>query len=159
MKYLPIYLTADSKMTAKPYSRTFKNLKLGKRIGKWISTKVHNSRSQNPIKHPYILHSQVPQEVDHGRYLRLEINHDLSWSTHIENVTIKANRTLGFIRRNICTKHKGIRETAYNTLVRPQVKYASPVWSLYTQANINKVEKYKEEQQDGSLMTTPHIVV
>ena len=44
---------------------------------------------------------------------------------------------LVFIRRNIPTKHQGIRQTAYSTLVRPPV---SPVWSPYTQANINKVE-------------------
>ena len=47
---------------------------------------------------------------------------------------------LGFVRRNIPTKYQGIRQTAYNTLVRPQLEYAFPVWSLYTQANINKVE-------------------
>ena len=34
--------------------------------------------------------------------------------------------------------------TAYNTLVRPQVEYASPVWSPYTQSSINKVEKIQK---------------
>ena len=55
-------------------------------------------------------------------------------------MTVKANRTLGFIRRKIRTKHKGIRETAYNTLVRP-VEYASPEWSPYTQTSVTKVEQ------------------
>ena len=98
-------------------------------------------RSRNSIKHPYSLHGQVLQEIDHAKYFGLDISRDLSWNNHIQNVTVKANRTLGFIRRNICTKHAGIRETAYTTLVRPQVEYASPVWSPYTQTNINKVEK------------------
>ena len=53
-------------------------------------------------------------------------------------MTVKANRTLGFIRRNLQTKHEGIRETAYNTLVRTQVENASSVWRPYTQ--IKKVE-------------------
>ena len=81
-----------------------------------------------------------PQAVDHAKYLGLEISSDLTWNTHIQNVTTKAYRTLGFIRRNIGTKRQGIQETAYNTLVRPQVEYASPVWSPYTQSNINKAE-------------------
>ena len=44
------------------------------------------------------------------------------------------------VRRNIQTKHKGIRQAAYTTIVRPQLEYAFPVWSPYTQTNINKIE-------------------
>ena len=49
-------------------------------------------------------------------------------------------RTLDFVRRNIQTKHQGIRQTAYKTLVWPFLEYASRLWSPYTQANIKKVE-------------------
>ena len=55
-------------------------------------------------------------------------------------MTTKANKTLGNLRRNIHTKHKCIRQTAYQTLVRPQVGYASLVWSPYTDKNINKIQ-------------------
>ena len=41
-------------------------------------------------------------------------------------MTTKANKTLDYLRRNIRTKHKGIRQTAYQTLVRSQVEYAPP---------------------------------
>ena len=86
------------------------------------------------------MHGQVLEAVDHAKYLGLEISHDLNWNTHIQNVTTKDNSTQGFVCRNIQTKHQGIRQTAYTTLVRPQLEYASPVWSTYTQPNINKVE-------------------
>ena len=66
-------LTVDSK----PYSRTSKNLKLGKRIGKCISAQVNvksfTSRVKKSNKAPYILHGQDLQEVDRAKYLGLDI--------------------------------------------------------------------------------------
>ena len=42
----------------------------------------------------------------------------------------KANRTLGFLRRNLfsCSKNEDVKETAYKTLVRPILEYGSTVW-------------------------------
>ena len=34
-------------------------------------------------------------------YLGVTITNDLKWNTHISNVCTKANRTLGFLRRNL----------------------------------------------------------
>ena len=45
--------------------------------------------------------------------------------------TGNANRTLGYIRRNVKLKKKSER-TAYNTLVRAQLEYATPIWDPYT---------------------------
>ena len=98
------------------------------------------TRVRNPLQTLYFLHGQVLEATDHATYLGLEIGHDLNWNQNIQNVTTKANRTLGFIRSNIQTKHKGIHRAAFNTIVRPQGGYASPVWSPYTQTNINKIE-------------------
>ena len=63
-------------------------------------------------------------------------------SGHLVNYEImkKANRTLGFVKRNIKTKNQSVKELAYKTIVRPQVEYASTVWSLFTKQNIQKVE-------------------
>ena len=44
------------------------------------------------------------------------------------------------LKSSIKTKHPGIREEAYKTIVRPQVEYASSVWSPYTKKDIHKVE-------------------
>ena len=101
---------------------------------------MHISRAQNPIQTQYVIHGQVLEAVDHAKYLGLEISHDLKWNHHVQNVNTKANRTLGYIRRNIRTKHKGIRQTAYQTLVRPQLEYASPVWSPLTDTNVSLIE-------------------
>ena len=101
---------------------------------------LHIIRAGNPLQTQCVLHGQVLEAVDHAKYLGLEIGNDPNWNQHIQNVTTKAKRTLGFIRRNIQTKHKGIRQAAFNTIVKPQVEYASSVWNPYTQTNINKIE-------------------
>ena len=53
---------------------------------------------------------------------------NLKWNTHVSNVCTKANRTLGFLRRNLSSCPQDVKETAYKGLVRPIMEYASPVW-------------------------------
>ena len=71
----------------------------------------------------------------------LDTPYYLSWNTHINNTTSNANKTLVFVKRNVITKNKDTKTMACNTLVRPQVEYASSVWSPYTKENINKIDK------------------
>ena len=88
--------TVDSKNDGKPLQQDLQNLNIGKRIGKCISTQInvksftyHGQEIQLNTLH----HSRpILQEVDHTKYLRLEISPDLSWNIHIQNVTVKANR-------------------------------------------------------------------
>ena len=102
---------------------------------------IHITRSKSPIKSRYFMHNQKLESVDAAKYLGVTISKDLSWNTHINNITSTANKTLGFVKRNVVTKNKDIKTMAYNSLVRPQVEYASVVWSPYTKDNINKIEK------------------
>ena len=101
---------------------------------------LHISKSRHPAQHIYMLYGQVLEAMDHAKYLGVDISKDLSWNTHINRISINANRTLGFLKRNINTKNTAIRTAAYQTLVRPQVEYASTVWSPSTQTYINKIE-------------------
>ena len=38
-------------------------------------------------------------------------------------------------------KKQKVRETAYNTLVRPQLEYAAPIWDPYTKEKTLQLEK------------------
>ena len=96
---------------------------------------LHISRSRRPIKHnSYTMHGQVlgSINIDHARYLGVDISSDLNFNHHINRVTANASKSLGFLKRNIKTKHPGIHEAAYKTTVRPQVEYVSSVWSPCT---------------------------
>ena len=72
--------------------------------------------------------------------LGVDISSNLKWNTYVNRITAKANRSLGFIRRNVKTKSAQIREMAYQSLVRPQLEYASAVWDPHTDELTNKVE-------------------
>ena len=102
---------------------------------------LHITRSKKPVMSGYFMRNQKLESVDAAKYLGVSISKDLSLNTHISNITTSANRTLGFVRRNVLTKNKDIKTMAYNSLVRPQLKYASAVWSPYTKENKIKIEK------------------
>ena len=102
---------------------------------------VRVTASRRPINTLYYLHGQVLEAVTSARYLGIDISSGLSWNSHIDRITGIANNTLGFLKRNIKTKLSEVRETAYNTLVRPKLEYASPIWDPHTKDKISQIEK------------------
>ena len=49
----------------------------------------------------YTLEGTDLDNVESIKYLGVAITSDLRWNTHVSNVCTKANRTLGFLRRNL----------------------------------------------------------
>ena len=101
---------------------------------------IHITRSRTPVPSQYLLHGQVLESVAGSKYLGVEISSNLSFNSHIHNITTSASRSLGFLKRNIRSKNPELREMAYKTLVRPLVEYSSSVWSPYTKSNIARLE-------------------
>ena len=75
-----------------------------------------------------------------SKYLGVTTASDLRWNKHIDIITSKANRTLGFLKRNLKINSTALKSTAYKTLIRPSLEYACTVWDPYTQRNIYKLE-------------------
>ena len=88
---------------------------------------LHITRLKHPLNTQYSINGQVLKATDTAKYLGVSIAKDLSWNDHISSITAKANRTLGFVKRNVRTNNGKVKKLAYKTLVRPQVEYASPV--------------------------------
>ena len=85
---------------------------------------IHVTRAKTPVPSEYLLHDQILESVGGSKYLGVEISSNLTFNNHIQKTCTSANRSLGFIKRNIRTKSPAIREIAYKTLVRPLVEYS-----------------------------------
>ena len=59
-----------------------------------------------------------------GKFLDLSRS-NISWNSLIERDVSNANRSLGYIHLNIKNKNQEVRDSAYNTLVRPQLEWDS----------------------------------
>ena len=59
------------------------------------------TRKKNPILHQYSMNGQQIEAVRRHPYLGVKVTHNLNWSNHIHKITTKANRSLGFVKRNI----------------------------------------------------------
>ena len=88
------------------------------------------------IQTSYNIHGQTLNKTSKAKYLGVT----LSWNSHIDTVTKKANQTTAFLRRNLLSCPKDVKANCYKSIARPQLEYASTVWDPVTKSNIAKVE-------------------
>ena len=85
-------------------------------------------RGTNPILADYELHGQILEIVQSAGYMGLTIQSDGRWTEltdeHIEAITLKGNRLLGFLKSNLT-----IKEQTYKMHLRPCLEYACTVWN------------------------------
>ena len=97
-------------------------------------------RHKTPFQTKYHLcHGCVLESVPSAKYLWVTFAENLKLAEHINGIANKANQTLGFLKRNIQIHNRDLKSTAYKTLVRPQLEYASTVWSPHTDQVTNKL--------------------
>ena len=98
------------------------------------------TNKKQPSSFLYSLGGCVLSKVSSTTYLGVTFREDLQWESHITGITAKANRTLGFLRRNLRYCPKQLRELAYCSLVRSRLEYASMVWDPYLAKDITKLD-------------------
>ena len=98
------------------------------------------TNKKNPIFFPYTLNGVQLSHVKNHPYLGVELDHKLSWKTHINQTTSKAQRTLGLLRRNLHGCGEKTKGTAYTIMIRPTLEYASTAWDPYEQRQIKQLE-------------------
>ena len=96
-----------------------------------------------PDKHilfDYTLHQQKLEQVQSAKYLGITITDNLDWGQNVSEISCKATKTMGFLRRNLALAPRHAKEVAYKTLVRPQLEYAAPFWNPYHKLHIQEVK-------------------
>lgn len=99
------------------------------------------TRSQSTYKTSYILKGHTLESVETAKYLGVTISHDMNWDKHIHNITAKANKILGFLRRNLQIKNEDTKSLAYKSMVRSNLEYCASVWSPHTEKLKGKIEQ------------------
>ena len=101
---------------------------------------MHITHKKKTFQSTYIMNGEPLQSVKSHIYLGVEINHNLSWTNHISNITSKSYQVLGLLRRNLynCSTH--VKEIAYKTLVRPKLEYCASVWDPHHQEHKTRLE-------------------
>ena len=91
----------------------------------------------------YYLYDSPLLSSDHFKYLGVTLQSHLwyRYDRHVQDITAKANHTLGLLRRNVRTSSPYLKEDACKALVRPQLEYASNVWSPWQTYLMHTIEK------------------
>ena len=84
---------------------------------------------------------QTLENVRSAKYLGITITDNMDWCQHVSEISSKATKTLGFLRRNLAFAPKSTNEVAYKTLVQPKLEYAAPICSPHSKLQINQIEK------------------
>jgi len=73
--------------------------------------------------------------------LGVTVTSNLRWHKHVNNISVKAIKTLNFIRHNVYCCPPDIKATAYISLVRPHLEYAAAGWDSYLVGDCKQLEK------------------
>jgi hypothetical protein len=85
-------------------------------------TVLRVTNKKKTIDAKYQLHGYTLESVTSAKYLSLTFTNKLQWDQHINYITSKANKTLGFLCRNLKIPSIRIKEQAYFTLAHPLVE-------------------------------------
>ena len=102
------------------------------------------SKKKTTINKTYTLEGTPLVKLDAIKYLGVTITKDLKWDQHINNICVKANKTLGLLKRNLSSCPQNVKALAYKGLVRPVLEYSSTVWDPHCQKLQSELEKIKK---------------
>ena len=116
----------------------------GQSWGMQFNTKKCNiltiSNRRETLSKFYQIEGNVLANVDIATYLGVLINKSLSFSDHIQGTVSKANKKLGFLKRNLKRCPSAMKKTAYLSLVRSGLEYSAAIWDPYHDSEVKAIE-------------------
>ena len=103
-------------------------------------------RNKSPVLSNYYINNISIIRVSEFKDLGVIFNFGLNFSSHIDMVTSKACRMLGFIRRN-CNEFRDpyTLKSLYTSLVRSNLEFASIVWMPSYNIYIKRLESIQKK--------------
>ena len=80
------------------------------------------------------------QSVNQHKHLGVMLHTSMSWTKHIQEVINKTSQTLNFVKCTLYQCDPSVKVSAYNTLVRPVLKYANIIWNPHKQYLVDNIE-------------------
>ena len=103
------------------------------------------SNMLEPLIKFYQLEGRVLKHVEAAKYLGILISDTLSFSDHIRDITTKASRKLGFLKRNLRGTPPEVKKMAYVSLVRSSLEYGSTIWDPEEKGSKDEIEKIQNK--------------
>lgn len=103
------------------------------------------TKKRSPLPTSYSINGVALQKTDTIRDLGVQLDSKLSFTNHIDNITAKAAKMSGFIKR-MCRDFQAIStlKVLFNTLVRSLLEYASPVWNPTYRVHVKRIERIQK---------------
>ena len=98
------------------------------------------SRKDKPVP-SYSVNNTTLETCESLRLLGVTVSSDLSWNCHVNNITKKCNKLLGFIRVVVGVKNPYVLLKLYQALILSILDYCSPVWNVHKEYNVEKLEQ------------------
>ena len=91
-------------------------------VAKCHSMRVTGHQHHKQIFFDYSLHNQTLEYVQSAKYPGTTITDNMDWGQHVSEISSKATKTLGSLRRNLASDRRSTKEVAYKTMVRPKLE-------------------------------------
>jgi len=108
-------------------------------VSKCCILSIHRKRTPPTIY--YTFGNTLLNVVNSHSYLGVTVTSDLRWHEHVNNIPVKATKTLNFIHHNVYCCPPDLKATAYISLVCPHLEYAAAAWDPYLVGDCKQLEK------------------